>query len=34
VARGTVGSGGGKYRLNSGSGELKVEFGSGLPRDE
>jgi RNA polymerase sigma-70 factor (ECF subfamily) len=34
VARGTVGSGGGKYRLNSGSGELKVEFGRGLPRDE
>jgi len=34
VARGTVGSGGGKYSLNSGSGELKVEFGSGLKRDE
>ncbi len=35
VARGTAGTGGGKYKLSSGSGDLKVEFGSGLPaKDE
>jgi len=34
VARGTIGSGGGKYGLNSGSGELEVRFGNALPQDE
>lgn len=33
-ARGTVGSGGGKYRLRSGAGELKVELGNALTTKE
>ena len=35
VARGTAGSGGGKYKLSSGSGDLTVMFGNALPaKDE
>ncbi len=33
TARGSVGSGGGTYRLRSGSGELKVELGNALPAE-
>jgi len=32
-ARGTLGSGGGKYELSSGSGELRVELGNALPAE-
>ncbi len=32
-ARGSVGNGGGTYRLRSGSGELKVELGNALPTE-
>lgn len=34
VARGTAGSGGGKYKLSSGSGDLEVQFGSALPAQD
>jgi len=33
-ARGSIGSGGGSYKLRSGSGELKVELGTALPVKE
>jgi RNA polymerase sigma-70 factor (ECF subfamily) len=34
VARGTLGSGGGKYKLSSGSGDLKVLIGHALPKKD
>jgi len=33
-AQGTVGSGGGSYALNSGSGDLAVELGNALPEKQ
>ena len=35
VAKGSAGNGGGKYRMNSGSGDIEVRFGNALPaKDE